>query len=301
MNVKALQERANLYRQIRSFFYQRDVMEIDAPALSTSAISDVHIESVGAQTVMGERYLHTSPEFYLKRCLVAGSGDIYSLGSVFRDEEEGHQHRIEFTMLEWYRLGLTLEGLMNEVAELIESVLAIRATEFISYSQAFERWAGIDVVNASAAELKLAYYDLGGAEVMGVEEDDRALWEQLILTEHVEPRLGQDRMTFLTHFPARQAALAKVKNGWAQRFELYINGVELANGYDELQDENEHRRRFELDQQERAKLGRIQRPLDEAFLNSLEQGLPECCGVALGVDRLLMLKMKAQHISEVRD
>lgn len=269
--------------------------------MSSAAISDVHIETLGVPTVMGERYLHTSPEFYLKRCLVEGAGDIYSLGSVFRDEEEGHQHRIEFTMLEWYRTGFTLEALMNEVAELVESVLNIRPTEYISYAQAFERWAGVDVVNASAMELKQAYLDLGGAEVVGVEEDDRDLWEQLVLTEHVEPRLGQDRMTFLTHFPARQAALARVKNGWAQRFELYVHGVELANGYDELQDASEHRRRFELDQQAREKLGRIQRPLDELFLSSLERGLPECCGVALGVDRLLMMKMNAKHIAEVRD
>jgi lysyl-tRNA synthetase class 2 len=303
--LPALRRRAEALRKTREFFHARGVLEVETPALVRAAVSDVNLEcaSVSLPGLETPLYLHTSPEYAMKRLLAASSGDIYQLCRVYRGAERGRQHNPEFTMLEWYRRGFTLEDLMMEVAELTRSLLADATlpVEMLSYREAVQRHAGLDPLDASVDELRRAAQWRG----LDVESCRRAGRDELldfIVGAHVGPALGARSLTFLHRYPASQAALARLDEKdprVALRFELYHRGVELANGYHELASATEQRRRFESDQELRRARGLPVRPLDERLLEALDAGLPDCAGVALGFDRVIMLAMNAASIDEV--
>ncbi|WP_417361482.1 EF-P lysine aminoacylase EpmA [Gallaecimonas pentaromativorans] len=307
--LDALKRRARLFADIRAFFAAREVLEVDTPILSQGSISDPHIEVMtttytGPLAPKGQTlYLQTSPEFAMKRLLAAGAGSIYQLGKVFRNEEAGSRHNSEFCMLEWYRLGMDHHQLMAEIAELLVAVAGIDAgsIEKVSYLAAFERTLGINPHTASLEVLQQlaqqhAHY--------GEAETDRDTLLNLLVSFVIEPSLGQQGPSFLYDYPASQAALARTATDdeghqVACRFELFIKGVELANGYFELTDAAEQRRRLLADGETRRQLGRPYNNPDLRLADALAAGMPECAGVALGVDRLLMVILGASNISQV--
>jgi len=292
-NRAALAARSALYRQIRTFFESRNVLEVDTPLLSQAAVSDPNITPMQTSD---QRWLQTSPEYAMKRLLCAGSGDIWQLCKVFRRGEAGQRHNPEFTMLEWYRLDWSLSQLMDEVRDLVRAVFASCWAELpeirLSYAEALSQYAGISVHTASDQDIAQL-----GRKAAGNDLDlDRDGWLDIIMSHLVEPALPKDTLVFIDEFPASQAALAKVAadddgHAVAQRFELFFNGTELANGYHELTDALEQRRRFEKEAQGR--------PLDERLLAAMVSGLPECSGVAMGIDRLLMHQLQAARIADV--
>ena len=296
----ALRERANLVRKIRAFFEARDVLEVDTPLLSQHATVDRHIESFQ----VGTRWLQTSPEFAMKRLLAAGAGSIWQLCKVFRAEEAGRFHNPEFSLLEWYRTGLDHHALMDEVEALLRAVGACEAMpcERLSYREAFLRHAAVDAFVASPTELQECFARLGGTAAMQLtaeEKSDMDFWLDLLMSHCVAPKLGLDSPCFLYDFPVSQAALARIDGAVAARFEVIWKGVELANGFHELTDATEQRTRFERDQRWRVENGRSVPPYDALLIDALEHGLPDCAGVAVGVDRLLMLLLGAEKIAEV--
>lgn len=307
-SIEALKARAQLYRIIREFFAQRDVMEVETPIVSQAGVTDVHLASVQVQRHIEGRvqqqYLQTSPEFAMKRLLAAGSGSIYQICKVFRDDEHGRKHNSEFTMLEWYRPGLDLRELMHETAALLNVCLAHRFDEIrplvLSYKHAFQDRLDINPLQATLAQLKQTAQRVGLTLDLG---DDRLAYMDLLFSHFVEPSLGFDTPIFLTDFPPEMASLAKVRldedgEEVAARFEVYIEGLELANAYDELLDASVLRARFEADNQERDKLGLQVMPLDENLLAALAH-MPECSGIALGIDRLLMVATQKLNIEQV--
>ncbi len=279
-------------------------MEVDTPALSHAGASDPHIESFRLNLRGSGLYLHTSPEYPMKRLLAAYACDCYQIAKVFRVDESGGQHNPEFTMLEWYRLGYDHHALMRELLALIEATLRgereLAEAVKLSYAEAFGRYAGIDPHRADTAALA-ACADAHGLELpAGLERD--ALLDALIAMV-VAPAFPSDRLTLVYDFPASQAALARVarREGIevAERFELFWGALELANGFHELTDAKEQRRRFEQDNRRRRAMGLVEVAPDENLLLALESGLPACAGVALGIDRLLMSALAADHIDEV--
>jgi len=308
-SLQALQARANLNRRIRDFFYQRDVMEVETPALSRFANPDPQIHSLKVESplpgsVSGDPpwYLHTSPEFAMKRLLAGGSGAIYQLCKVFRGHEAGRLHNPEFTLLEWYRPGFTLRQLMEEVDALIHELLPnLVAAEFISYGDLFQAHFSQDPYQANASQLQdIAQQQ--GLSVHGMDQADRNAWLDLLFSHYLQPKLGHGHCTFVYDFPASQCALARINPGpvaSAARFELFVNGVELANGYDELIDAEEMRRRFDNDIATRMQRQSEINPYDEWALQALAAGMPASCGVALGVDRLLLLLLNSDNLDQI--
>jgi elongation factor P--(R)-beta-lysine ligase len=300
--LEALRVRAETLASIRCFFADREVLEVETPALSAAAVTDLHLHSVACRLDLDDRrtrYLQTSPEYAMKRLLAAGSGAIYQICKVFRDGERGRRHNPEFTMLEWYRPGWDHHRLMDEVDELLQTTLGVEAGERVSYADAFRRHAGVDPHAASDGELRSRVAALGVSDVSELDRDDLL---NLLLSHTVEARLGAGRPTFMFDYPASQAALARVRPGdppVAERFEVFLDGLELANGFHELADPGEQRRRFEADLDERRRRGLPQVPMDERLLAALSSGLPDCAGVALGVDRLIMLRLGTADIADV--
>ena len=307
-DLNAIRSRAKMYAQIRQFFLERDVLEVETPILSQAGVTDVYLASVQAQRhIQGKKqthYLQTSPEFAMKRLLASGSGPIYQICKVFRDDEHGRKHNSEFTMLEWYRLGMSLKELMFEVTDLLNLTLKHRFGEVrpmvLSYKHAFIERLELNPLQASVKELKDCCNRVGLNLDLG---DDRLGYIDLLFSHFVEPSLGFDAPVFLTDFPPELASLAKTKQDEdgelvAARFELYIDGLELANAYDELIDAQVLRSRFEADNMERQKLGLHIMPLDENLLAALPK-MPECSGIALGVDRLLMIATEQMKLEKV--
>ena len=306
--LTALRARATMYAQIRQFFAARDVLEVETPVLSQAGVTDVHLASVQAQRhVNGQKqthYLQTSPEFAMKRLLASGSGSIYQICKVFRDDEHGRKHNSEFTMLEWYRPGFSLKDLMFEVTDLLNETLKQRFGEvrptILSYKHAFMDRLDLNPLQASLQDLKDCCRRVGLSLDLG---EDRLGYIDLLFSHYVEPSLGFDTPVFLTDFPPEMASLAKTRvdeDGElvAARFELYIKGLELANAYDELIDADVLRRRFEADNAERAKLGLHVMPIDEYLLAALPH-MSECAGIALGIDRLLMVATNQLKLEKV--
>jgi elongation factor P--(R)-beta-lysine ligase len=286
----------------RTFFADRGILEVETPILSSASVSDPQIESLGTEVAgLGRFYMGTSPEYAMKRLLAAGSGDIYQICKVFRDAERGRWHNPEFTLIEWYRLGFDDAALMTEVEALIGRLLAPRqlaAAERLSYSAALQRHAGVDAHAASEGELTEAARRHG---VVCHAELDRDAKLDLLMGLVVGPRLGSERPCFICDYPASQAALARLKPGLppvAARFELYLNGVELANGFHELVNAAEQRVRFDHDLALRRARGQVQPPLDERLLAALAAGVPECAGVALGFDRLVAIALGAPRLAD---
>jgi len=306
-----LRRRADALARVRDYFAQRRVMEVDTPVVVNAAVTDVHIHSAEVRfpDAAGTYFLHTSPEFAMKRLLAAGSGDIYQICHVARGLERGRQHNAEFTLIEWYRVGFTLEQLMDEVEALVREILGPVAEGFrslrVTYRDAFVQELGIDPFAATRKELQAAARELGfqpsgDATVLSEIERDELL--ELLMGVRIGPRLGRDALTFVHRYPASQAALARLDpedSRCALRFELYCQGIELANGFQELASSREQRARFEQDRAERSRRQLPVSPLDERLIAALEAGLPECAGVALGFDRVLMLATGATHIDDV--
>ncbi|WP_432697609.1 EF-P lysine aminoacylase EpmA [Marinobacterium sp. YM272] len=304
-SIDSLRSRARLLALVRDFFASRNVLEVDTQLLSHCAVSDPFIDSIEASysPAPGQPahslYLQTSPEYAMKRLLAAGSGAIYQLGKVFRNGESGSRHNPEFTMLEWYRPGWDAGALMDEVEALVAAAIPAFSAERISYRALFQRELGLDPHRASAAELARRCREHVDAPF---DDDDRDTWLNLLMSEVIEPRLQS--AVFVHSFPASQAALAQVvedETGTpvATRFELFVRGIELANGYQELTDAREQARRLLQDQNQRAGLGLPQRPLEQRLVAALEAGMPDSAGVALGFDRLAMLALGAARIDEV--
>ena len=309
-----LKARAALLARTRAFFATRGVLEVDTPLLVNAPVSDVHIHSARVRLAAqrGEPgpgfFLHTSPEYAMKRLLAAGSGDIYQVCHVVRGLEYGRLHNPEFTLIEWYRTGVTLDALMDEVAALLRELLGNvgpqRAAERLSYRDAFLRELALDPFTATIAQLTRAAAPLGLQS--GAPGASRALERdellELLMGAVVGPRLGHGELTFVHGYPATQAALARLDPRdprTACRFELYADGIELANGFHELAQASEQRARFEADNAGRQRLGLPVQALDERLLAALGAGLPDCAGVALGFDRVVMLATGATHIDEV--
>ncbi len=304
--LATLRLRARRLEAARGFFAARGVLEVDTPALVRCAVTDVHIHAAAVQLagVPQPLHLHTSPEYAMKRLLAAGSGDIYQICHVMRGEERGRLHNAEFTLIEWYRLGASIDALMDEVEALVRLLAAPAAAApaaRMSYQRAFERVLGLDPLTASEPALRTAAARAGldaGAVASG-ERDDLL---DLLMGIAVGPQLGRGAMCFVHRYPASQAALARLDPEDARvalRFELYLEGVELANGFVELGDAAEQRARFEAERRARAARGLAAPPLDERLLAALAHGLPACAGVALGFDRLLMLATGARDIAAV--
>ena len=311
-DLSVLRLRAELLAQIRAFFAACGVLEVETPALSAAAITDPHLASFktcysGPGSQHGRPlYLHTSPEFAMKWLLAAGSGCIYQIARVFRDGEAGSRHNPEFTLLEWYRVGFDHHRLMDEVAELVGMLLAGRLAlaepERLSYRQIFQHHLNLDPHRATVADLAACAETRNISIPTGMPPDDPDPWLDLLLTHCVEPRLGSGRLTFVHDYPASQAALARLRPDdppVGERFELYINGIELANGFHELGDAVEQRRRFAQENAARRAVGLPIMPVDEHLLAALEFGLPDCAGVALGFDRLVMLATRKTSLAEV--
>lgn len=300
-SIETLRLRAALLRHVRAFFDARGVLEVETPLLSRAAITDPNLASdeVRLPGLADSLYLHTSPEFFMKRLLAAGSGDIWQLCKVFRGAEQGRRHNPEFTMLEWYRVGMDHFALMDEVAALLRELMpALGSVERVTYAEAFQRHVQLDPFDATQADLESAVRAFG-LDPAGLDRD--ALLDA-IASHRVYPELGKKRITCVHGFPASQAALARLDENdprCAQRFEVFVDGIELANGFHELSDANEQRRRFELENQRRREKGLPEMPLEENLLAALDAGLPECSGVAVGLDRVVMLAAAANSISEV--
>jgi lysyl-tRNA synthetase class 2 len=305
----ALAKRARLAARTRAFFEARGVLEVETPILSAAGATDPQIESLVTRVagLPGRFFLSTSPEFAMKRLLAAGSGDIYQLCKAFRDEEIGRWHNSEFTLLEWYRLGFDDAALITEVDTLVRELLApersLAAAERLSYAEAMRRHAGVDPHAANDQELALAAQrcdatHVGGRFFSALDRDARL---DLLMGLAVGPKLGRDRPCFVCDYPASQASLARLKPGSpsvAARFELYLDGVEIANGFHELSSAREQRERFVRDLATRRARGQIEPAMDERLLAALGEGMPDCAGVALGFDRLVALALGAERLSQ---
>ncbi|THB69392.1 MAG: EF-P lysine aminoacylase GenX [Gammaproteobacteria bacterium] len=312
-SIETLQKRALILAAIRSFFWERKVLEVETPVLSQYGTVDQHINSFSVDSGFDQtkRYLHTSPEFAMKRLLAAGSGSIYQICHCFRDGEKSRQHNHEFTMLEWYRTDFSYIELIREVDDLVRMVLGSLTenyivekmeTECITYQMMFNTYLGINPFSATIEQLQNCASTNNiniSHESMGENRDD---WLNLLLSHLIEPQLGKGKLTFVMDYPASQAALARISPydvNVAERFELYIDGVEIANGFQELCDSQEQEQRFIADQEKRTQTGKMQIPYDKNFIKAMSQGLPECSGVALGVDRLVMFALGLENIEEV--
>lgn len=306
MSLEMAHRRAQMLAQIRQFFAEREVLEVQTPLMSQAGNTDVFVPSISTNVTVQDKpqthYLHTSPEFAMKRMLASWRVAIYQICPVFRDNEVGSRHNSEFTMLEWYRPGFDLKALAAELSDLLAAVYGQpqNLVEY-SYSQAFMDYVGLNPLTASleslievAAEHGFASLELG---------EDRQGWLDVLFSHLVEPNLGFQAPTLITDYPPATAALAKIEkdeagNEVAKRFELYIKGIEIANAYDELADSQALAERFEADNEERARRGLPIMPIDERLVAACDD-LPACSGIALGVDRLLMVVTGANSIDEV--
>ncbi len=305
--IASLRQRAALNALIRSFFAERDVLEVETPILSVAGNTEPNIDSfqtrfsghVSAGSAL--RWLRTSPEYPLKRLLAAGVGDCYELGRVFRNGEAGGRHNPEFTMLEWYRVGWNHHQLVEETVALVRAALALVGREasltVIDYRSLYRQQVGVDPFEATLEQLQGPLADVR-IDADGLTRDD---WLDLLMTHCIQPHFRDDTLTVVHDWPASQAALARIRPGTpplAERFELYLGAVELANGYHELNDADEQRARFVRDHAVRTARGAVLPALDEHLLAALP-ALPDCAGVAVGVDRLLMAMNRTGRIADV--
>lgn len=306
---ETLLERALMLKNIRAFFETRAVLEVETPLLSHHATTDPHLDSLSSRFREQVCYLNTSPEYAMKRLLADNPQAIYQICKAFRDDELGSHHNPEFTLLEWYRPGYDMTQLMAELAELVVSVFNESAIkpgfEYLSYQQAFEKVCGINPYQTTASQC----YQFAVADAVEIPQgltvaDDVDDWLDWLLTQRVLPAFKKDGFTFLYDYPASQCALAKIENNVehvpvAKRFELFFGEIELANGFFELTDAEEQLHRFQQENECRQLAGKETVVIDENFIAALVHGLPECSGVAVGLDRLLMVLCSAKSIDQV--
>jgi len=304
--VETIRLRAELLTRIREYFAREGVLEVETPTLSVAGTTDPAIESFLVADSSTPRYLHTSPEFPMKRLLAAGLGSIFQLCKVFRKAESGRLHNTEFTLLEWYRVGFDHVDLMDDVERLLHFLLPRQAATLTAnhwtYRDLFLEFAGFDPFTASPEEIAAILENEHGVEVAGLGHEHVDAWLDLAMTHVVEPHMD-DGLMFVRDYPASQASLARLQAGssfaTAARFEVYLDGIELANGFYELTDADELARRFNQDNQVREQQGQSLVTIDSRLLTAMAHGLPDCAGVALGVDRLLMIAAGADSIKDV--
>lgn len=292
-SIETLRQRAVIVQKVRQFFLERSVLEVETPLLMKGAICNPYIESFA----LDGKYLQTSPEFAMKRLLAAGSGSIYQICKAFRKEEIGRLHKTEFTMLEWYRVGYDHHALMQEVAELFTLLLKTGPCEMLSYQILFETHLQINPHTASIKHLEM----LAKSHHLDLALDNKDDWLNLLLTHLIEPKLGSKVPCFVYDYPATQSALAKLSNDTppvAERFEVYYKGIELGNGFHELNNATEQRKRFENQLKTRKANQQPLLEIDDLFLESLNH-LPNCAGVAIGLDRLILLALNKTHLNDV--
>lgn len=306
------QKRSEVLHQVREFFRLRNVVEVETPALSQGTVTDVYLDAFtckynfladSAADQSTDLYLQTSPEFHMKRLLASGYGCIFQIAKAFRHEESGKNHNPEFTMLEWYRIGFDQFDLMSEVADLLQVVLGGNKAVLSSYQDIFMQTVSVDPLATNFDELVGVLNKHEPAAEWLIEMNDPDLLLQFIFTEIIEPTIGLNEPQFIYDFPIAQASLAKRSSDdsrVAQRFECYFKGIELVNGFNELTDATEQVARFEEDNAKRAAQGLSSKPIDKNFIDALKHGLPECSGVALGIDRLVMLALGIKNISEAQ-
>jgi elongation factor P--(R)-beta-lysine ligase len=303
-SLDTLRLRARMLEKVRGHFAATGALEVETPVMVQAGVTDVHLESLQVQRADGSRagFLHTSPEYAMKRLLAAGAPDIYQVARVFREGERGRRHNPEFTMVEWYRLGIDHHALMDDVERLLRLLLAplrgVGPTHRVTYVDAFIEVMGLDPIGAPTSDVHAAMVSRGADIPASIASERDALLD-LAMATLVAPAFPADRITFLYDFPASQAALAQVRGPVASRFEAFWGELELANGFHELGDPREQARRFEADRMERARRGQPDREPDRFFLEGLAAGLPACAGVALGFDRVLMIATGAKSIDEV--
>jgi elongation factor P--(R)-beta-lysine ligase len=297
--IEILKRRAQLLLLIRNFFNQRGYLEVETPTMSRFGISDVYLSNIRA-TFRGQSYcLQTSPEYHMKRLLAAGSGPIFQLSRAFRDDELGRWHNPEFTMLEWYQLHVDHHALMDEMDTLLQTVLQCQPMLRKTYQQVFLETCELNPFSASLVQLQeaLQRFDLDKVLAPGEQDPDQYLF--LLMSYVIEPALAKELVPVAIYdFPPSQAALAQINQGIAERFEIYVQGVELANGFHELTDAQAQFTRFQQDLTIRRSRGLAEPVVDAYLLQALAQGLPPCSGVALGIDRLLTLALKQSAIAE---
>lgn len=298
---KNLLKRAEILQNIRHFFQQRDVLEVETPFLSHYTVTNPHVHSLACPYPSSNGqifYLQTSPEYHMKRLLSAEMGSIFQICKSFRLDEQGRLHNPEFTMMEWYRIGFDHHALMDEIDDLLQTILHCEKAERYTYQEIFEKYLQLDPLTATVEQLK-EYAEQNDLNDPGLEDniDD---WLMLLFSHFIEPHI--DKVTFVYSFPASQATLSRINKDdprVCDRFEVYARGMELANGFYELANAKEQRERFEAEVIDRQQFGSATLEIDENFIAALEHGLPDCAGVALGVDRLLMLALDAESIEEV--
>ena len=293
-DLHALQARAALLSKIRAFFSKRSVLEVETPLLCSAGVTDPSVHPIAS----GSRWLQTSPEYAMKRLLAAGSGPIYQVCKAFRAGETGARHNPEFTLLEWYRPGFDLAALMAETAELVQQALGDLPVTTISYRALFQQRLKLDPLTTPPGDLAAVtqqYVDYAGLD------EPRDTWLDLLMSHVIEPELAG--ITLVHSYPASQAALARLdyqsEPPVARRFELYVNDMELANGYQELTNADEQQQRFERDNLTLRTRGEPARDIDHLLLAAMQSGLPECAGVALGLDRLLAIQLGATRLADV--
>lgn len=302
--IAILTDRAFLLRKARAFFTERNILEVDCPALSHAAPIDLHIDVMTVTLSPEEKgYLHTSAEYGMKRLLALGMGNIFQISHVFRSGEVGPLHNPEFTMVEWYRLAYPFPELMEETVDFICLFLGDTPTSYLRYRDAFLHYLHIDYTVASCSDLLTTACNHGMELSKDAERWEKDTLLQLLFSFLIEPQLGKEQLHVIYDFPASQAALAKIQHHAdeeiALRFEVYYKGIELANGYDELTDPQEQRKRLERANQARIATGKNPLKMDENFLKALYDGLPDCCGVAVGFDRLMMLRHQKEHLHHI--
>lgn len=309
-SLQALKDRAKLLQQTRQFFDSRGFIEVQTPVLSEDTVVDRHLDPIPVLLpATAERlnvgrpmWLQSSPEFAMKRLLASGLDAIYEITPAFRIGESGRQHNPEFTMLEWYRCGESMQEGMTRLSELVSELLSVPLAHTMSVSQAFEQHAGMDPLLCSAADLQERCRSAGVTYPVSISADDYDTWFDIMFTELVQPHLGSDMPTIIHDYPASQAALARIRAGQpdvAERFEMFVQGVELANGYHELLDANELTERNHRTNERRVDDGKQSLPSKSRLLDAMQAGLPQSVGVALGFDRLVMLATGAERIDDV--
>ena len=305
-SLETLKKRAELLQKTRAFFLSKGVLEVETPSLSRFPTLDLHLESFQTSTKFTNRtsYLITSPEYHMKRLIAAGSGSIFQICKAFRCDESGARHNPEFSILEWYRQDWDHWKLMTEIELLLERLLGTGKAEYLSYNEAFQHYLMFDPLTIS----KEIFLDVcrqkevvppADLEASDTEPDE---WLNYLLGMFIEPQLGATKPLFLHDYPASQASLAKLNEGHpetALRFEVYYQGIELGNGFSELTDARLQEERFCVENKKRKQLGKEELAIDQNFLNALKHGMPECSGVAMGFDRLVMLALHKKSINEV--
>lgn len=308
-SIENLKQRAQILAQIRQFFVERDVLEVETPILSQASVTDPALHSFKTELMSSgghdkkTLYLQTSPEYAMKRLLAANSGPIFQITKSFRNEECGRYHNPEFTMLEWYQPGFDHMQLMDDMDALLQLILNGKKALRCTYQALFEQYLDICPHSASASALEnLAKSQHIPFNFDASQDEEKDFWLFLLMTHCIEPKLGFEAPVFVYDYPASQAALAKVRQGKppvAERFEVYIQGIELANGFHELTNAQEQEQRFKQELQMRQSKGLAPLPIDHHLLDALNSGLPNCAGVALGIDRLVMLALGQKHIADV--